>query len=215
MRPGRRSPSLVTALVLIGVVLAASLAVVAIVAPVLIIVELVVIAAATALVSRLRPGSRRRRAGEVGPAGPDGMTEPDRHVRIRTPEPRWVTRWESAPPASVVPMMRDQLTQVLTGWGVAGEAAEPTRLVVTELVSNAMEHARAPIELTVCLLGGSVRVEVHDAATDPPRQQPRDPWKERGRGLQLVDALCLRWGWTDDVDGKTVWADVPIGWPIP
>jgi len=90
-------------------------------------------------------------------------------------------QWESEPPASAVPFARDQLTQVLAEWGLVGEAVEPTQLVVTELVSNAIDHARAPIQLTVSCPGESVRVEVHDSAAQPPRPQPHD----RRRGVEL------------------------------
>jgi hypothetical protein len=58
-----------------------------------------------------------------------------------------------------------------------------------------------------------VRVEVRDAAAGPPRLQPHDPLRIRGRGLQLVDALATRWGWTGDPPGKVVWAEVPTSWP--
>jgi anti-sigma regulatory factor (Ser/Thr protein kinase) len=113
-----------------------------------------------------------------------------------------------------VPFARDQLTQVLAEWGLTGEAAEPTQLVVTELISNAIDHASAPIKLTVSFPGDSVRVEVHDSAAEPPRQQSLDPRRLRGRGLHMIDAVSSQWGWTPDAAGKTVWADVSIGWPL-
>jgi anti-sigma regulatory factor (Ser/Thr protein kinase) len=112
-----------------------------------------------------------------------------------------------------VPFVRDRLARELADWGIAAEAGEPALLVATELLTNALEHARAPIRLTVGLGAESVRIEVHDAAPDPPRQQPHDLWAARGRGLQLVDGLSRRWGWSPDTNGKTVWADVSSGWP--
>lgn len=122
-------------------------------------------------------------------------------------------QWQSGPPGNAVPFIREQLARVLADWGLTAEAYEPTLLVVTELVTNAVEHARSPIQLTVSFPGECVRVEVHDAASEPPRRQPQDRWEARGRGLQLVDALSSRWGWTPDAAGKAVWADVSIGWP--
>jgi hypothetical protein len=35
----------------------------------------------------------------------------------------------------------------------------------------------------------------------------------RGHGLEIVEALALRQGWTPDPPGKMVWADVPMHWP--
>ena len=42
----------------------------------------------------------------------------------------------------------------------------------------------------------------------PEPNQPIDPHAVRGRGLQLVEALTLRWGCTQQDDGKTVWAEL-------
>src|SRR3712207_9345731 len=67
--------------------------------------------------------------------------------------------------------VRDRLTTVVAEWGLPDEAGEPTLLVVNELLSNAVEHGRAPVRLTVALRGGTVRVEVQDAATAPPRSE--------------------------------------------
>jgi anti-sigma regulatory factor (Ser/Thr protein kinase) len=123
-------------------------------------------------------------------------------------------KWQSTPPPSAVRFAREQLTRVLDEWDLTGEAVEPTLLVVTELLSNAIDHARAPIQLAVSRTGESVRVELRDSVTEPPRLQPHDPWAKRGRGLQVVEALSLRWGWTDEPAGKTVWADVVTEWPL-
>jgi anti-sigma regulatory factor (Ser/Thr protein kinase) len=122
-------------------------------------------------------------------------------------------QWQSGPPASDLPFVREQLARALADCGLAGEEREPTLQVVTELLTNAADHGCAPVELTVSFPGDFVRVEVHDAASEPPQQQPHRLWEARGRGLQLIDALAAQWGWTPDPTGKTVWADVHLGWP--
>ena len=58
-----------------------------------------------------------------------------------------------------------------------------------------------------------MHVAVRDGDAGRPRALPRDPVRLRGRGLQLVEAVSSRWGWTDDPPGKVVWADVPTAWP--
>jgi anti-sigma regulatory factor (Ser/Thr protein kinase) len=126
---------------------------------------------------------------------------------------RWATRWESTPPPDAVPSSRERVTVVLAEWGLAGEAVEPTLLVVTELLSNAIDHARGPVELAVEYPGEWVHVEVHDGAPDAPHRQPHDMLRTRGRGLQMVEALSVRWGWTPTPPGKVVWADVATEWP--
>ena len=177
---------------LVVLVLAASLAVIAVAAPVLLVLEVALIALVAGLGSRLWRRSRGRT---------DDLRRP------------WQMTWKSRPPVSAVPFVRDQLRRVLSEWGVAGEDAEPTLLVVTELMSNAVDHAEPPVLIAVSFAAQSVRVEVRDAASEPPRLQHPSSWTVRGRGLQLVDALSSRWGWTEEAVGKTVWAEVSTEWP--
>jgi anti-sigma regulatory factor (Ser/Thr protein kinase) len=214
MRAHRGGPLSAAAIVLLALVIVVGLVAVTIVGPVLVVVGLALIALVAGLSSRIRPPPRQH--GDQGARPfPDEDDAPDFDGRtVAEPSGRqWIVQWDSDPPPNVVPFAREQLTQALADWGLVGEAGEPTQLVVTELLSNAIDHAHAPIRLTVSFPGESVRVEVHDAAPEPPRQQPRDPERLRGRGLQMVDALSSQWGWTDDAAGKTVWADVTIGWP--
>ena len=166
-------------------------------------------AAAIALVAGVgsrawHPSGRRRSAAGPPPARPDVDDASSR---------RWTTRWELGVPEDAVPLVRDRVSALLHEWGLTGEAAQPTLLVVTELLSNAAEHGSGPAWLGVEPRGGSVRVEVHDAAPQPPRRLPHDPVRLRGRGLSLVDAVSSRWGVIDDPPGKLVWAEVPTAWP--
>jgi hypothetical protein len=125
---------------------------------------------------------------------------------------RWATYWDAGPAVHALPDIRERVAVVLAEWGLTGEAAEPTLLVITELLSNAAEHGDGPGWLAVEPAGRSVHVEVRDDAPEPPHLQPPDPMQVRGRGLHLVDALS-QWGWTDDPPGKVVWADVTTRWP--
>lgn len=127
--------------------------------------------------------------------------------------PRWTRAWQTVPSPSQLPAVREWMTALLAEWEVCGEAAEPTLLVVTELLTNALEHAEAPIRITLELGQGFVRVQLQDAATDAPQPRPHGPAQGRGRGLEIVAALALRHSWTPDPPGKTVWADVPTHWP--
>lgn len=208
----RRGRLLAAAIGLLVLIITTSLLLVAIAGPVLVVVVLAMIALVAGLATRLPPRSPSRHTEEVPRPTPRAETR-SRDTGTAAPDPQWVMQWESGPSASAVPFARDQLIRVLAEWGLAGEAGEPTQLVVTELLSNAIDHARPPIQLTVSFPGESVRVEVHDATVEPPQQQPHDPSRLRGRGLQMVDALSLQWGWTTDAAGKTVWANVSIGWP--
>jgi phosphoserine phosphatase RsbU/P len=79
---------------------------------------------------------------------------------------------------------------------------------MSELVTNAIEHARTPLALLVVFSGTTVRIEVSDGSQVAPQLQPFDSAAPRGRGLQFVDALARAWSWTTDENGKTVWAEM-------
>ena len=135
----------------------------------------------------------------------DGSSEPNRHW-ILLPEP------ESAGLARAV------VESACRRWGVDDEACADALLVVTELVANVVDHAGTRCELTVDVDGGGVGIEVRDFyRCAPPRPLPVDPRAPRGRGLQVVAALSIRWGVAEFDDGKTVWAVLPVssGLPLP
>ena len=88
------------------------------------------------------------------------------------------------------------------------ELMEAVRVVIAELASNAVHHARTAYTVTVREdAEGAVTVTVHDDSPEQPELQPFDPHAARGRGLQIVDGLTEQWGTrADPDDGKTVWA---------
>ncbi|GAA1500089.1 hypothetical protein GCM10009802_55020 [Streptomyces synnematoformans] len=107
-------------------------------------------------------------------------------------------------------LARAQLRRVLAAWGMAG-IAEPAVLVVSELVTNAVVHARVPPGreiLTRCVRQDrGVRIEVHDASGVWPVR--RVPDEAGGFGLVVVEALAARWGVAERGGvGKAVWAVV-------
>ncbi|MEV6971857.1 ATP-binding protein [Kitasatospora sp. NPDC093806] len=57
---------------------------------------------------------------------------------------------------------------------------------------------------------GPLRVEVADAsqAAPAPRHAGPDCDATNGRGLELVELLCDRWGWYPDGSGKRVWCEI-------
>ncbi|MGV9266297.1 ATP-binding protein [Kitasatospora sp. NPDC003701] len=57
---------------------------------------------------------------------------------------------------------------------------------------------------------GPLRVEVADAsqAAPAPRHAGPDADATNGRGLELVELLCDRWGWYPDGSGKRVWCEI-------
>lgn len=87
--------------------------------------------------------------------------------------------------------------------------ADTALLLVSELVSNAILHARSTIGLTATRTPDGLRVEVTDASTRPPLPRYDVADAATGRGLLLVDQLADSWGFdTPGPDGKTVWFEL-------
>lgn len=92
--------------------------------------------------------------------------------------------------------------------GVADDCVEVVVLLVSELVTNAVLHARSPVQLVVDVGATSVRVEVADLAATEPGPVPAGVTEEGGRGLLLVARLVDRYGWTQAQTGKSVWFEL-------
>ncbi|MBV9314383.1 MAG: ATP-binding protein [Pseudonocardia sp.] len=96
-------------------------------------------------------------------------------------------------------------------WLVPMALQEVAELVSSELVSNAVEHARSSSQLTLTLTRSALRVSVRDFRPGPiPRTRPINIDACRGRGLQLVATLAQAWGVEPHSDGKTIWASLPL-----
>ncbi|MER5635875.1 ATP-binding SpoIIE family protein phosphatase [Kitasatospora sp. NPDC002227] len=91
----------------------------------------------------------------------------------------------------------------LRRWGLE-LLVDNTELMVSELVTNAIQHATRPV--TLRLVRTSVlRCEVGDDSALLPRARRAGPEDERGRGLQIVARCAERWGATRLGAGKVVW----------
>jgi anti-sigma regulatory factor (Ser/Thr protein kinase) len=95
----------------------------------------------------------------------------------------------------------------LRGWE-RGDDADEAVLVASELVTNAVLHARTLIRLTVVVNEARVRIEVFDENTRMPVIAAIDSDATSGRGLALVAATADSWGIEQRDDGKVVWAEI-------
>ncbi|MDX6222655.1 MAG: hypothetical protein QOD91_1709 [Frankiales bacterium] len=90
-------------------------------------------------------------------------------------------------------------------------------LVVSELVTNALLHAGAPVSLRVLIADRpprehvTVRVEVRDRVRTAPIRAIASNEAMTGRGIALIEALASSWGVEQDGDGKLVWSELSTG----
>ncbi|MFJ9818546.1 ATP-binding protein [Streptomyces sp. NPDC101151] len=102
--------------------------------------------------------------------------------------------------------------EVLADWGIADEAADSVLLTVSELVTNAVEHAQPPLnfELSRDLGKRRVHIEVSDggpAATHGAWAAGRAPY-EHGRGLEIIQQITAAHGDRQEPGHAIHWADV-------
>ncbi|HEX2015647.1 MAG TPA: MEDS domain-containing protein [Solirubrobacteraceae bacterium] len=103
---------------------------------------------------------------------------------------------------------RRLVAEALRAWGHDSVLVERAQIVVSELATNALIHARTPFSVLVATDGPRVRISVSDASPIEPTLRDRDTSAPSGRGLQLVAALTSRWGVELGDQEKTVWAEV-------
>ena len=94
------------------------------------------------------------------------------------------------------------------GTRCSADVVEIARLLVTELVTNAVLHAGTPLLLRLELSARRVRIEVQDASPSLPVACAVSPDASHGRGLGLVDRLASEWGVERQPGGKAVWLEL-------
>jgi anti-sigma regulatory factor (Ser/Thr protein kinase) len=91
----------------------------------------------------------------------------------------------------------------LTSWRLDA-LAETSALLTSEVVTNAVLHARTPVALVVRRMGDGVCIEVTDGSRRQPRARRATPDATNGRGLALLEQLASTWEVTVHRNGKTV-----------
>ena len=95
------------------------------------------------------------------------------------------------------------------GLGIFADDAE---MVVSELVTNAIQHATTDVndKVGVTLMrvwdGDAVGLVVTDPSPVPPVIRQAANGSEHGRGLRIVEAISVHWSWNLENGGKAVYA---------
>lgn len=92
---------------------------------------------------------------------------------------------------------RLHVTEFLSGRNLPPEVIDDARLVVSELVANAVQHGKPSpdgfLNLAWELESSNLVLSVEDGGNKPVRQRVPDPESVNGRGLHIVESLSKSW----------------------
>jgi anti-sigma regulatory factor (Ser/Thr protein kinase) len=105
---------------------------------------------------------------------------------------------------------RRLVADALRQWGHGSELSDSIGLVVSELATNAVTHARSPFSVLARSDQHVIRISVRDTSAVMPQLRQVGPPDGPGIGLQMVDALAATWGVEVTAGGKAVWAQLAL-----
>lgn len=112
---------------------------------------------------------------------------------------------------SSVHKVRHEIVVDLERRGLDEDLVGEAEIVASELLTNAVRHARPLSDGTFRvrwkIRADVVEIEVTDGGgATVPKPAPRTVWLSSGRGLRIVRSLAHEWGVTEDRTGNVVWA---------
>ena len=112
--------------------------------------------------------------------------------------------------AASVREVRTLVRSALRGWHLDG-CGDTATLLVSELATNAVLHARSDFAVEVSHTHETVRVAVSDRSSVAVAPRSHGPMAGNGRGLAMIELMASSWGTDRDVlpYAKTVWFEVP------
>jgi len=99
---------------------------------------------------------------------------------------------------------RSHVRAAIEAWGLSADPYTAA-LLTSELVTNAIRHACAPVKLFVTCSCDQLRVYVHDGSREWAIPVTATAEAEDGRGLMLVGSLATHWGCYRTSAGKAVY----------
>lgn len=145
----------------------------------------------------------------VTPLMKNGPTAMPYHFEMQAAARQWGSSYRWTYPASTgsIAAARNAIGAQLRIDGFA-HVADDVRLLVSELVTNAILHAHSSVEVALFVGEHRLRVEVTDHCRNHPEPRRPTTTDSNGRGLLIVDALAEAWGVEGRDDGKTVWFEL-------
>jgi hypothetical protein len=113
-------------------------------------------------------------------------------------------------------LARNLVSDACLAWGMT-DMLHGARMVMSELVTNALEHAGTPMTVVVSRRGSGLHMAVADESAvaprirQPARPRPGEPLDDRGHGLLIVGAVATIWSSMPTPTGKVVWAVLTPG----
>lgn len=129
----------------------------------------------------------------------------------RTTEPQHRTEVRTFPADQVsARSARHFAVERSRAFGASIDTADTIALLTSELVTNAVIHARTDVHLSVVRRDGRIRVCVSDENTRMPTPAVAPIDATSGRGLLLVQSAAAAWGVETTSEGKTIWFELDV-----
>lgn len=113
--------------------------------------------------------------------------------------------------ASHIGQARSRIRDLARSWDLPAELIEDLTLATSELVTNAVIHARSRIRVTVTREADCIRLEVADNHPEHPAAALAGDEAVSGRGLLILRSISRSWGVEAGPEpGKRVWAELAL-----
>lgn len=143
------------------------------------------------------------------------MNEPEWWAEYMCREVTLEYGWSDATvPAAARAYCHSQLCSLLPAAEPRDELTDTAGLVVSELVTNAVNAGSSRLEVRLGVHHDHVRLAVGDDAAGLPTVRRATPIDQHGRGLAIVSALSRSWGVERSAFGKHVWVLLPLAAPL-
>ena len=103
---------------------------------------------------------------------------------------------------------RRLVRSTLTEWGTGEDQVETAVLLISEVVTNAVMHARSEVDVLLSRQADRVRIAVQDHDSGVIRRRRAKLEDQSGRGTDLVETLSDGWGIQRHGSAKQVWFEL-------